>query len=243
MMMTKKKYNFKGFTKEAFLHICRALQQDLGLVKFSQIARNVANSYVGLTKSERYKLYSCMVDMYRSCKRQDGNWREFLARKKAFIAVLSCSRKVMSSKALREKRKHTRELLNDDKYIFYLCSKHYHPAEDHKDLQGKIYVDRFWRKKVSDEDAKKIKSYIRNHNVLAVQEIVGSPSYLTTRPYCKHYFIELDTETVLSTSLNKLVKLYGTHRDVLFDDKEKNKLHQKILSKLNTVEPCEFFQK
>lgn len=87
--------------------------------------------------------------------------------------------------------------------VFYLCSTHSNPAEDHKEWQGKIYVDRYWKSTLADNQAvlKKVACYIKNKDILTVQEICGAPVYMVTRPYCMHYFIDLDTEEVLNNGL------------------------------------------
>ncbi len=90
--------------------------------------------------------------------------------------------------------------------VFYMCSIHSNPAEDHKDWQGRIYVDRYWKSILDGqpEVQKKVAAYIRNHDTLTVQEICGEPVYLITRPYCKHFFIGLDTDEVLGNGLKKI---------------------------------------
>ena len=90
--------------------------------------------------------------------------------------------------------------------VFYLLSSHSNPAEGHAPYQGKIYVDRFWRSITADDPElqKKVRAYIRNHDTLTVQEIIREPVYMLTRPYCKHFFIELDTDEVLNNGLKKV---------------------------------------
>lgn len=90
--------------------------------------------------------------------------------------------------------------------VFYMSSIHSNPAKDHKDWQGKIYVDRYWRSILADDKAllKRVGAYIRNHNTMSVQEVCGSPVYLITRPYCKHFLISLDTDEVLENGLKKI---------------------------------------
>lgn len=92
--------------------------------------------------------------------------------------------------------------------VFYLCSSHIKPAEDHADWQGRIYVDRFWRATLKDDEstAQAVAAYIRNHDIRTVQWVCGAPVYMITRPYCRHYMIELDTDEVLGASLNKIKK-------------------------------------
>lgn len=90
-----------------------------------------------------------------------------------------------------------------NKQVFYLCSIHSNPAEDHKDYQGKIYVDRYWKTTLKDDPAvlKKVAAFIKNKSIITVQDICKAPVYMITRPYCMHYFIELDTNEVLNNGL------------------------------------------
>ena len=95
--------------------------------------------------------------------------------------------------------------------VFYLCSIHTGPAEDHKEWQGKIYVDRYWRSvmeaaRCTDTQIGGVQAYIRNHNILTIQEVVNHKPYIITRPYCRHFFIPLSTAEVLGSSLNKILK-------------------------------------
>ena len=39
---------------------------------------------------------------------------------------------------------------------------------------------------------------------MSVQDVCGSPVYLITRPYCKHFLISLDTDEVLENGLKKI---------------------------------------
>ena len=114
----------------------------------------------------------------------------------------------------RNSRKRLNELGGDVKRsrsvgnVFYICSVHSNPAEKHKDLQGKIYVDRFWRAVLRDDDemTRAVASYIRNHNIMTVQEVCSEPYYLITRPYCKHKLIPLDTEEVLRNGVKGIIR-------------------------------------
>lgn len=91
--------------------------------------------------------------------------------------------------------------------IFYLCSSHSHCAEGHKDFQGKVYVSENWRERCPDpRTRKRVASYIRNHNCLTVEEIVGDPVYMVTRPNCRHYFVEVGIEEVMHSGVKKLLK-------------------------------------
>lgn len=90
---------------------------------------------------------------------------------------------------------------------FFLASAHVDPAEDHKNLQGRMYYDAHWEKYVTSEaDKAQIKAYIQNHNCLSVQEVMGAPYYFILRPNCTHYFKHMSLEEVLHSSSNKLLK-------------------------------------
>ena len=98
----------------------------------------------------------------------------------------------------------------DSGRVFYLCSWHNKPAKDHAKYQGKIYVDRYWRSATNNDY--RIGAYIRNHNIVTVQDIIKEPVYLLTRPYCRHRFIPLDNSEVLSNSLNKVKEIHSEGR-------------------------------
>lgn len=109
----------------------------------------------------------------------------------------------------RGRKKDVKLMLQDSrakKQVFFLCSSHSNPAEDHKDWQGKIYVDRFWRNTLGDdaELVYAVQSYIKNHDVKTVQWVMQAPVYMITRPYCRHKMIPMALEEVLHSSLKKI---------------------------------------
>ena len=120
--------------------------------------------------------------------------------------------------------------------VFYMTSIHSNPAEDHKDYQGVIYVDRFWRSVLEDdtETRDKVEAYIRNHDTMTVQEVCGPPVYMITRPYCKHFFIELDTDEVLGSSVNKIRKEHS-EVNVRTHNINYRKKYYKFREKIHTV--------
>jgi hypothetical protein len=98
--------------------------------------------------------------------------------------------------------------------IFYACSKHNKAATDHVDHQGKLYVDRFWKYKLVSHGTpewliKTTEKVIRREGYKTIQEIMGYPVYLGTRPNCRHFFIQVDllsgltmSEDVLAPDMN-----------------------------------------
>ena len=90
--------------------------------------------------------------------------------------------------------------------IFYLASSHGDCAIDHKNFQGKIYVDEKWESIIKEDELKKeIKKYINLHNVKTLQWVMDEPVWFITRPNCRHYIKPIPTEQVLSISVSDLL--------------------------------------
>lgn len=93
--------------------------------------------------------------------------------------------------------------------IFYLCSWHQTPAKGHKDLQGKIYVDRFWRQTLRDAGEEffipAVQSLIRSREIMTVQEVTQDPCWLIYRPYCRHYFVPIPLGEVMGSTSDREV--------------------------------------
>lgn len=139
-----------------------------------------------------------------------------------------------------ERKKHdiidkTVEKARTDKKIFYLASSHNDCAEDHKDYQGKLYVDRYWHNYDKTDEVKK---YIRENNIRTIQWVMGKPAWFITRPNCRHYFITLKTEDVLKYSLKKLKRKNKTHTKTGdYDLQTPRKMNlEKYEEKLRTLE-------
>lgn len=240
--MEKISYNYKTYVKKAFSYITRALERGDNLQRISESLRGLVNSYSGLNRNERYRLYSSVYTVCRAA-RSSGDWRYTLSLRKNFDSVLTTSRKVKASSELRHKRQETRAALRDEDTIFFLCSKHSNPAKDHAEWQNKVFYDRYWRQKVSGKDYYSVFSYIKNHNLVSVQEIMGPPVYLITRPFCGHYFIELETEKVLHSSLNSITKEIDSKRVKHYSTNEYYDFRSKVYKNLNSISPCPEFEK
>ena len=132
-----------------------------------------------------------------------------------------------------------------EKGVFYMSSMHSNPAKNHSRYQGAIYVDRFWRNTLEgdEEMKKKVAAYIRNHDTMTVQEVCGTPVYFITRPYCKHFFVELNTEEVLGASAAKIQKSHPEVREKshnIYYRKKYYMLRQKIHTVLNMKSEAEW---
>lgn len=99
--------------------------------------------------------------------------------------------------------------------IFFLCSEHGDCAEDHLAYQGKLYVDRHWRKKVAKkEDKDKIQAFISMNQIKRMQWVIFRPVWMITRPNCRHYFQPLTAEEAMSESVSVLIAKYDMYHDV-----------------------------
>lgn len=99
----------------------------------------------------------------------------------------------------------------DNSMVFYLASEHEDCAKDHRDYQGKMYVDENWK---SYTDSEEVQAYVQQHNVKTIQWVMGKPVWFITRPNCRHYVRQLETEEVLQHSAKSLINKYNMHRQV-----------------------------
>ena len=209
--------------------------------RISEGLRNIVNSYFELNRDEKYRIYLDAYNLARAAK-TSVSWEKKLAEKGSFDSIITGCRVAKSKSNLRHKRALVRAELKNPERIFFICSVHEKPAQDHKDFQGKIYVDRFWRQKVSGAQFYPVLSYIKNHQVLTVQGIMGAPVWLTTRKNCKHFFIPLDTLSVLHRSERSLREEIGYRKDLPWTEKEKGEVRAQVFENLNRVHPCKEFK-
>ena len=239
----KKNYNYKGLMKQAFSYMCRALNSGYKLNRIKEDIRELVNSYKGLTRNERYELYAAIYNVCRACYYMDDK-NKGLSFRKNYDKVLSAARRVYMHERLRVKKGIVRAHLSAGHTIFFMCSKHNNPADDHKDYQGKIYIDRFWRTKVSGIYYSAVLDYVSKNEPMTIQEVMEGPVWLCTRPYCRHYFIPVATEDVLgATVLSDLIEEYNLkHRLSLYDDEDYYELRNKVYRKLDEEYPCKYYK-
>ena len=122
--------------------------------------------------------------------------------------------------------------------IFYLCSYHSDCANDHILGQGKIYVDEDWGSIVEHALFDKVEDYISKHKVETIQEVRYGEPYLQTRPNCRHYFMPMNTEEVLGTSVTKLLKdndmQKGTYDKQNYIDLQRQRYNERQIRKYKT---------
>ena len=94
--------------------------------------------------------------------------------------------------------------------IFYICSSHADCAKDHVAFQGKIYIDKFWKRAITKKHEREIiENYLATHKTLTMQEVTMKPVWLVTRPNCRHFFKTLSVMEVLGEAgLEELLNKY-----------------------------------
>lgn len=86
---------------------------------------------------------------------------------------------------------------------FYLASSHDDCAKDHKDWQGKLYVDANAPKEVIE--------YARARGLYTIQWVMDAPVWFITRPNCRHYFVSMNMK---QAGKKNLAKKYHTHQKI-----------------------------
>lgn len=203
-------------------------------------------STVKMTDSEANELWLFCSYSYNKIskdvwgKRTD-NESVYMAIRRLFGDMEGFKNRLGTDIELHEKDVYLDRLLSDG--IFYLCSAHKDCAKDHLDFQGKIYVSEDWEARCLDGDQARIRAYIKNHKIQTIEWVVGDPVYMTTRPNCRHYFIKMDVEEVLSNSVNKMLKQHHMIRErvnLTYEYVNYRKYYErlKLLKSLRDTCPC-----
>lgn len=196
-------YNYKEAVKRLFILVVYSAKNGMLLSETFRVLKDEVNSYPQLTKAERYRIYSVCCDLARIGKHK--GWEVRFSLDKTFRRIYRPCKSAWLGVFHRNKNLKLKEMLRDKDNIFFICPKHLNCADDHKDLEGKIYVDKFWRGKVLGADEEyAVLSYIKNHKVRSVQKMIKAPYYLTTRKGCRHCFIPVETATVLKCSAKSI---------------------------------------
>lgn len=247
--MRTQTYTSEKATLQLMSLVTNGVKHNARLAEIATALRTVIDSYGGLNRRERARLFNNAYNYTRRLKASGDGWTRVIASRTAYDSFMSVSRRVLASSDSRNKRialgKAMTQFENDYGYepVFYACSYHSNCSCGHDDYQGKIYVDRFWRTKVTPMDRDKILAYIRNRNIRTIQSVVKAPIWLTTRPYCRHYFVPVATADVLSSSPKKVLHQYNVYHYTpdYYDDNAYFRTRYEIYKHLNELVPCDDF--
>lgn len=99
-----------------------------------------------------------------------------------------------------------------ERQCFALCSRHGDCAEDHKEWQGRLYYDKFWKRNFPEKEAREaIGSFIEAHGLIPWQAITNRPVWLITRPNCRHWLQPISAKEALEANgdFEAIFKAYG----------------------------------
>lgn len=182
-----KNEKFINYSFNLVKQIKKKIELDIDIPYFkmsdSQIADKVLDVY---TKKESYQTMKSIA--YKEVRKMESENKKYIVEK-----TLEDNRKLEIPK------------------IFYLTSSHNDSADDHKDWQGKIYVDEKW---TTIYNTQEVREYIRKNNIKTFQWVISNPVWFTTRPNCRHYFKSLKTEEVLGKDVKTLIKNHKMHHQI-----------------------------
>ena len=191
-----KTFNYKTQMKWVFSTIkaVRATPEKYNSKRIREIIKKRLNEVENLTSAE----VSSLVEVfYQTIKKSVYGGNSGLENK-IFQRLYKECRKVHLRVREKNKLDSTRALLRSG-FVFFMCSKHYPVAPDHKDYQGKLYVNQNWRNLVQGRYYRAVSEYIKNSGVLTIQSVMKNPPYLITRPNCRHKLVGVPTNAVLAS--------------------------------------------
>ena len=101
---------------------------------------------------------------------------------------------------------------------FFVVTTHQKPACGHKDIQGKLLIDRYWRSSLERSGKgwliPSVQRFIAARSIRTVQWAMGKPTYLITRPYCRHRLVNIITYEALTSPPEGIVVLDHAHRSL-----------------------------
>ena len=107
-----------------------------------------------------------------------------------------------------------KKALKSDK-IYFLSSEHNDCAKDHLHYQGRLYYNREFRKILPKSMWQEVENYNNRHHLLSVQKVMGRPTWLITRPNCRHYFKRLSVDEVIGgATIPDLMQKYGMYKQI-----------------------------
>lgn len=203
-----KTFNYKTQMKWVFSYIERVralvVEKGISVVNYKKVQKDITkwlNKAENLTQNQRKQLNGVFMRVIK--KTVSG--ANFGFEKKNFDELYKACRRVQLDVRQRAKLEGVRAQLKNKEGIFFMCSKHYPVAPDHKDYQGKLYVNQNWRNLVQGRYYRAVSEYIKNSGVLTIQSVMKNPPYLITRPNCRHKLVVVPVSAVLKSVNDKSV--------------------------------------
>lgn len=202
-----KSFNYKTQAKWVFSYIDKvraAVVEKNSVVNYKKIQKDInvwLNKLENLTQNQRKELNVVIMRVIK--KTVSG--ANFGFEKKNFDELYKACRRVQLDVRQKAKLDSVRAQLKSKESVFVMCSKHYPVAPDHKDYQGKLYVNQNWRNLVEGRQYRAVSEYIQNEGLLTIQSVMKNPPYLITRPNCRHKLVSVPVSAVLTSVSDKTV--------------------------------------
>lgn len=236
-------FDYKRITKDSFALIIKSLRAEMLISEFEKRLKGLLNSEYYTNKTEYYAIYDAILGTYKRAKRQlkSGKWKDFLSYNTTFNTIYYATKRANESNKTMIKLDNLQRAF-DRGFIFFMCDVHPNCADDHKEYQGKIYIDKNWRSRVPPELYLPVLSYIELRHIKTVQSVLWKPVWLTTRPYCKHNLKPISTATVLSSPQNLLLQTYGKAKPFpIVSEQDYYAFRRQVYSALNDLSSCKQF--
>lgn len=179
----------------------------------NEIGNSLPNQVIASSKVIKHERVKAIVDaISRNINKKTGalnsppkivysNGREV-----SFRTYMEMSSRTVIQNLATEKLNNSTDQLG---IIFYLASEHADCADDHANYQGKIYVKRNWETIIKQAElVPRIREFINSKQLMAIEDVIEKPIWLTTRPNCRHYFIPITIKQALGniTELKQTLK-------------------------------------
>ena len=169
---------------------------------------SIAKSVVRVARLSNHRFKNCLRDGCSLEAAKDSAYRVLMNTKNYDVVVHSVN-KAERHRSYVNKKDNMKKTMSGNRQsgnVFYLCSEHSNPGKDHAPYQGKLYVDKMWKStlKLHGEDYDDVEKFLDKNKIMTVQKVCSAPVYMIFRPYCRHYFIPVSTESVLTRTLSEI---------------------------------------
>lgn len=162
--------------------------------------------------------------IYRAVDRQEGNRASNVYREIKKRDINGDTKKIIYGEANQFEGEIKKDTIDEDlkrnrrggggdavvePIVFYLISKHGDCAEDHLEAQGKLYIDDRYKSFIHDKDRlASVEAFVALHAIASFQDILKAPTWMITRPNCRHYYLGIPTWEALNKSIDSLLAKY-----------------------------------
>lgn len=225
--------DYKSLLVKSYVLIDKSLEERLYSKQFEEKLRQLINRYSVLSLSEKSKVYDSIYAVWKKMRWHisDGKWKELLYRKVNYDTLFSAMRRAYATSNSRIKHDSFLRAVENG-YIFFFCAGHDNCSDMHKPLQNKLYITRHWRLYVKPTQYEAVLQFIKQRSIMTVEEAMGKPYWLCSRPFCKHFFQPIDTDTVLNTPLNIFVRRYHQTRKPIYSDFDYSSFKKDIMKEV-----------